>query len=84
VLGVSGYDHDVPRIDSRPSGWAIAGLESLNRTIENIEELYIGVAVKRHRGSKWYRAANDANVGPVSSGEARNSKSVPFGVNLRS
>jgi hypothetical protein len=58
VFGVSWYGHGVIRADGRPSGSAVAGLESFNRALKNIKEFDVGVAVKRDRRSRWYRAAD--------------------------
>jgi hypothetical protein len=62
MFGVPWDGYGIACADGRPSGRAVAGLERLNRALQNIKDLYIGVAVKRHGGSRWYRDSNQADV----------------------
>ena len=82
MLGVPGYAHDLPGTEAHPSVSAVSKLEHFERTLKNIEDLYVGVAVKWDSNPRGNRAANEANLGPGFIGDARNSKSVPFGVSL--
>jgi hypothetical protein len=49
-----GVHSELPFLD-----WKVSTTPS--RTVKIFD---IGVAVKRNSGSRWYRAANEANLGP--------------------
>jgi len=82
VLGVPRYAHDIPRTEAHPSVSAVSEQERFERTLKNIEELDVGVAVKWDGNPRGMVPRMRQISDPVSSGDARNSKSVPFGVSL--